>query len=121
MTNELQSILDSKKDMFLDKLEMFTKQYIAIGHHNNNSPMWLQLQSTTYMDDRIAFRSSQSSIGGFSIPCTEDELEYISFSFSEAYDYFKYLKYTFLKEHYPDVFNDLNRSEIEIFLKMYSE
>ncbi len=119
MDKELQSILDSKKDMFLDKLETFTKQYIAIGHHSNNSPMWLQLQTTEYMDKRIAFRSSQSSIGGFSIPCSEDELEYLSFSFSEAYDYFKHLKYTFLKDNYPDVFNQLNRKEIETFLKLY--
>ena len=119
MDKELQSILDSKKDMFLDKLETFTKQYIAIGHHGNNSPMWLQLQTTEYMDKRIAFRSSQSSIGGFSIPCTEYELEYLSFSFSEAYDYFKHLKYTFLRDNYPDVFNQFNRKEIETFLKLY--
>lgn len=111
------------ENKFIEQLEKSTILYKTIGMSTKESPMWLQLRHAEELDgDILVFRSSQSNVW-MSISCTSEEKEYVYFHSNEAYDYFKYLKYTHLKNNHPTVWNELSPSwlsTIESFLEDYS-
>lgn len=109
------------ENKFIEQLEKATFVYKIIGRSTKESPMWLQLRHLEN-EDVLIFRSSQSNVW-MSISCTPEEMKTIYHQSQEAYDYFKYLKYTYLKNNHPTVWNELSPSwlsTIESFLEDYS-
>lgn len=108
------------ENKFIEQLEKATFVYKTIGRSTKESPMWLQLRDSK--DGVILFKNSQCNLS-MSISCTTEEMENIWYNPKEAYDYFKYLKYTYLKNNHPTVWNELSPSwlsTIESFLENYS-
>lgn len=110
--------LERLKDLFLNKLEEATIMYKTIGMSHRESPMWFQLK-VDEDENSLLFESSQSHVW-MRIPCTKEEKMFVSFHYQETYDYFKRLKYTYLRDNHPTVWEELgevHNSRIEAFLE----
>lgn len=114
--------LEGLKDKFIEQLEKATIMYKLIGMGDRESPMWLQVKPHEGDANTLLFESSQSNIW-MSIPCTAEEKDYALNRYEKTYDYFKYLKYTHLKNNHPTVWNEQSPhwlSNIQNFLDQYS-
>lgn len=121
----MKKLLQSTKGAFIEMLENSISMYKLIGTPQKESPMWLQLkpvESPDSGDDTLLFESSQSNVW-MRISCTPEVKEYVFYNFTDAYDYFKYLKYNHIKEHYPTVWEELaigsNGVRINDFMNSY--
>lgn len=118
--------LQSTKAAFIEMLENSIITYKLIGTPQKESPMWFQLkpvESPDSGDNTLLFESSQSNLW-MRISCTPEVKEYVFYHFTDAYDYFKYLKYNHIKEHYPTVWEELavgaNGVRINDFMNSYN-
>lgn len=93
------------KEEFLRKLEEHTVMYMVAGSNIGESPMWFQLSSVK--DSTLTFKSSQNSRIWFAIPVPEGVFEHAIVVSSQAYDYFRDLKYEYLKNNYPSVYSEI--------------
>jgi hypothetical protein len=95
---------------------------MTIGSGTDESPMWLQLNPSRG-GNTLKFENSQRRGIAFEIEIPEDDKRIINGCYDEAYDYFKWLKYTHIKNSYPTVWNELaegiNGDRINNFLKSY--
>lgn len=117
--------LQNLKQPFIDMLEQAVNMYKLVGTPYKENPMWFQLQSVELSDDEkdntLLFESSQSNLW-MRIACTTEERMYIAHHFTEAYDYFKYLKYTHIKNNHPTIWEELDRvwlNKIDRFIEEY--
>lgn len=110
-------ILEEIKNRFLEELGKYATFYMVAGNGSSESPMWLQ-----FVDIRggyLKFQNSQKSGIVLRIPVSEDVKEYVLLHPQETYDYFKYLKYVYLKENCPTIYEEIQGTQkmnIETFL-----
>ena len=114
--------LEGLKQPFLDMLEQATIMYKTIGMGERESPIWYQLRLDKSHENSLLFESSLSNVW-MRIECTKLEFDYACKYYDKAYDYFKRLKYSYLKENHPTVWNeqgDSNMRRVEAFLESAS-
>jgi len=108
---ESNEILDQYKDTFFKYLENFCNTYKAVGVATVESPMWLQFDlfnccgnDGTY----LKFKSSQCALGFRIDLISEDHTSEIDdLEFSDTYEYFRSLKYTYIEENHPTIYKEL--------------
>jgi hypothetical protein len=114
--------LEGLKQPFLEMLEKATVMYKLVGMGDRESPMWYQLRLDKSHENSLLFQSSLSEVW-ICIECTKLEFDYARKYYDKAYDYFKRLKYTYLKENHPTVWNEQgtsNMRRVEAFLESAS-
>jgi hypothetical protein len=85
-----------------------------MGSGSNESPMWYQLSEIDRDKHLLIFRSSQRQSLWFSIFFIwEGQM------FGELYDKFKYIKYKYILENEPEIFEEIQgtqKANINLFL-----
>lgn len=102
---------------FIEKLDRQCCVYKLIGSNTNESPMWFQLSEIDRDNNKLIFRSSQRQSLWFSIHFDGDED-----IFNELYDKYKYIKYKYILENEPTIFDEIQgtqKSNINLFLLTY--
>ena len=99
--------LENLKESFIEMLEEATKVYKTMGTPYVESPMWFQLNIDDESSESLLFKSSQSHVW-MRIACTANQKIWANRNFNDAYDFFKKIKYSYLKEHHPDVWEEVN-------------
>ena len=97
------------KDKFLEKLEYQCIIYKLIGNGITESPMWFQYRSKCFEEDnnKLLFVNSQKSGIYFEIEI-EKEDSWIQYeAFTQLYDYFRDLKYTYIQENHPTIYKQI--------------
>ena len=94
---------------FLKNLEAHTCLYKVIGMSDSENPMWIQYRNFNNDETAVVFQSSQRNIG-FEIPITPEMFETIigTRQWADVYDHFKRVKYEYLRDNHPTVFNELD-------------
>lgn len=100
-------ILQDLKAIFINALETHTIMYKLIGFGIRESPMWFQYKGATEDGEKLLFQSSQKCEIRFEVPCTEEQREYAQCHFDKVYDYFRAVKYNYLKENHPTVYTEI--------------
>jgi hypothetical protein len=111
--------LEGLKQPFLEMLEQATVMYKLIGMGDRESPMWYQLRLDKSHENSLHFQSSLAEVW-MRIECTPEQYHFALVNYSNAYDYFKRLKYIYLKEHHPTVWEEqhpFNMARVEAFLE----
>jgi hypothetical protein len=100
--------LEKYKDKFLENIEYNCNLYKLIGSGTSESPMWFQLQAKDFDEDRavLFFRSSQRNIS-FEIQLDEEDRWMQYEDFNNLYKYFRDLKYSYIKENHPKIYNEI--------------
>ena len=101
--------LEKYKDKFLEQLEYQCNVYKLIGNGTSESPMWFQYRSKSFNDENsnLLFVNSQKSGIYFEIEI-EEEYSWIHWKpFGQMYDYFRDLKYEYIKENHPTIYNQI--------------
>ena len=118
----LAQTLEALKPSFIEALDSHLFIYTTIGSGTHESPMWLQMDQIA--NGRLRFSNSQNTSIGFSIDLSHEEQQQLIRDYrDESYDYFKYVKYTHIREIAPTVWNELavgfNGSRINSFMQSY--
>ena len=112
--------LQNLKEVFINQLERATLVYKTVGMSDRESPMWFQLNTLENSEDNsLLFKSSLSDVW-MRIPCTKEQKKFVISHYQEAYDYFKRLKYTHLRDNHPTVWYEIGEvpvRRIEAFLE----
>ena len=124
--------------LFIERLEDITNMYKLIGVSGDfarkngigrgtydESPMWLQYRGVNNEGDAIRFECSLSNVG-FDIPLDSESVDTLLHSgggggYNALYDYFKKVKYEYLRDNHPTVWEEqkFNHSRINSFLNEY--
>ncbi len=122
--------------LFIERLEDITNMYKLIGVSGNfafknnigglgydESPMWLQYKGVNDEGNAIRFECSLSNVG-FDIPLDSESIDALVFSrgsHSAVYDYFKKVKYEYLRDNHPTVWEEqkFQLPRINSFLNEY--
>jgi hypothetical protein len=119
----LEQILDKLKPSFIEALDEQLLLYTTIGSSLDESPMWIQLNPMRATSDKLVFQNSQKSQISFMIDCPVQDKRIINTEYMDAYDYFKYVKYMHIRQHYIKVWDELatgiNGNRIINFLLSY--
>lgn len=102
---------------FIENLDAQCCIYKLIGSSTNESPMWFQLSEIDRDKNKLIFRNSQRQSLWFSIDFDGDED-----IFNELYDKYKYIKYKYILENEPTIFDEIQgtqKSNINLFLITY--
>jgi hypothetical protein len=120
---KLFQILEDLKPCFIDELEENLFLYMTIGSSTSESPMWIQLNPMRTESSMLVFQNSQTESVLFLLDAPDDEKKILFQEYTEAYDYFKYVKYKHIIDHYPTVWEELakghNGVRISLFLNSY--
>jgi len=103
----LEQILDKLKPSFIEALDEQLLLYTTIGSSPNESPMWIQLNPIRSSNDKLVFQNSQKSQISFMIDCPVEDKRFLITEYMDAYDYFKYVKYIHIRQHYRKVWDEL--------------
>jgi hypothetical protein len=121
---KMMTIIEDLTGSFIEKLDEYIVSYKLIGGHLNESPIWLQLDSSD-MEPGIKFTSITESKAGFTVKCKSDVKNYVRWENDEFMNYFNYLKYIHIRDNHPTVWNDLITyndtylSNVLSFIEMY--
>jgi hypothetical protein len=119
---KLFDILEALKPQFLEGLNNQLFIYTTIGSGTSESPMWIQMDQI-WSNLELKFINSQNSSIAFYIPVDKEAQQLIRHYRDECYDYFKYVKYTYIKENAPTVWAELatgfNGARIHSFMDSY--
>lgn len=125
MTQQLKTALESLVPLFLEKLEYMANVYKLVGSEREN-PMWLQLNPINRREivNELKFSSSTCDHIWLSIPIDETICKYLwSSGYSDAYDFFKYIKYKHLIENHPTIAAQTgiyNLERVRLFMNDYA-
>jgi hypothetical protein len=120
---KLFQILEDLKPRFIDELEEQLFLYTTIGSGTHQSPMWIQLNPMRTSSDMLMFQNSQTESILFMLDSPDEDKKILFQEYPDAYDYFKYVKYKHIIDHFPTVFQELaqgvNGVRISLFLNSY--
>lgn len=117
----LSETLQALTPRFVEHLDDQLLYYMTIGNGTSESPMWIQLD---YMisKGKLRFINSQNSSIGFDLYLDEDQ-RFITDYIDELYNYFKYVKYSHIRNNAPKVWQELavgyNGARINSFMNSY--
>ena len=118
----LAQTLEELKPQFIEKLQYQLFIYTTIGSGTYESPMWIQMDSI-WGDVELKFSNSQKTSNSFYIAVDKEAQQLIKDYREECYDYFKYVKYTHIRDNAPTVWAELaagyNGDRINSFMKSY--
>lgn len=103
-------ILQDLKAIFINALETHTIMYKLIGFGIRESPMWFQYKGVSEDGEKLLFQSSRKCEIRFEVPCTEEQGEYAQYHSEKTYDYFREIKYEYLKENHPTVYTEIKNN-----------
>ena len=107
---ELKEIFKQYEPEFLEWLERCCNVYKVVGMSRSESPMWIQ-----YKQDNF-FASSQGHEGNnyLNIFCNlklkdkhKEYFKWSSYNREQIYDHFRDLKYNYIKENHPTIYNEI--------------
>ena len=103
------TILEKYKESFLAELETACNIYKLIGSGTHESPMWFQYRSKSFEQDnsKLLFANSQKNAIYFEIEIEEEDSWIQYEAFNNLYDYFRDLKYEYIKENHPTIYTQL--------------
>jgi len=114
--------LETLKPQFIERLTTQLFVYTTIGSGTHESPMWTQMDNI-WADVELKFVNSQNTNIAFYIPIDKETQQLIKHYRDECYDYFKYVKYTYIKENALTVWAELaagyNGDRINSFMESY--
>jgi len=123
MARNIYQVLETLNERFIDALDAHLFIYKMIGSSTSESPMWMQLDTVKEDDFHLTFINSQRSSISFTVPADDDTLQWIDAYRDVSYDYFKYLKYTHIRDNHSTVWEELtsghNGTRINNFLESY--
>lgn len=101
--------LDKYKDRFHELIGGACLFYKIAGFGTSESPMWFQLRVDFDELNRVSlfFVNSQRTDISFSIPLEEDDQWVLYEAYNEAYNYFRDLKYTYIRENHPTIYSEI--------------
>ena len=101
--------LDKYKDRFHELIGGACLFYKIAGFGTSESPMWFQLRVDPDELNRVSlfFANSQRPDISFSIPLEEDDQWVMYEAFNETYNYFRDLKYTYIRENHPTIYSEI--------------
>jgi len=129
-------IIDHLTPIFIEELDNLTNVYKLIGVSGDfarkngigrgtydESPMWLQYKGANDENNAIRFECSLSNVG-FDIPLDSESVDTLVFSKggnNALYDYFKKVKYEYLRDNHPTVWEEqkFHHPRINSFLNEY--
>src|SRR5215213_8495018 len=99
-------VYDKYKESFISELEQQLAVYVTIGGGTMESPMWFIYAGTNEHKPSILFKSSQVSYMFFEVAVDDEDM--IAFrTYNKPYEYFRKVKYDFIRENYPTVYKEL--------------
>ena len=126
MNQQLKTVLEQLVEPFIEKLGEMTIIYKLIGSEREN-PMWLQLNPIRRGEivNELKFTSSACDHIWLSIPIDETTCKYMwsSSAHTDAYDFFKHIKYKHLIENHSTVATQTgvyNLERVRSFMNNYS-
>jgi hypothetical protein len=107
MTEEtVKELLSSYVEEFKELIDYHATVYKLMGSSLSESPMWFQYTGRENMC--FMFKNSQKSQIWFSIPIKDEDIDIATYSRSEwIYDFFREVKYTYLKENHPTIYSQI--------------
>ena len=103
---QVNEVLSSYVEEFKELLEYHSNVYKIMGSGLDESPMWFQYRGTE--DLKMRFMNSQRSGIFFSINLKDEDVDLVSYSdYGWVYDFFRNVKYDYLKENHPTVYSQL--------------
>lgn len=103
LTKKQFKTLESYKDDFLKHISKNCIVYVHKGNGTHESPMWFQFRGKDFLRKTLTFKSSQTDRLWFSLPMKNDYYIHLS----DSYDYFRTLKYEFIKKYYINIYKQL--------------
>lgn len=102
-------VLQKYKEKFIERIGGFCFFYKLIGNGTSESPMWFQLRVDPNELDRVSlyFANSQKPSMSFSIQLEEDDQWVLYDDFYNSYNYFRDIKYGYIKENHPTIYSEL--------------
>ena len=109
MTQEqVNEVLSSYVEEFKGCLEYHANAYKLMGTITAESPMWFQYRGIE--DLRLQFMNSQRSGIWFNLKLKDEDIDIVSYSRSNwIYDFFKEVKYAYLKDNHPTVYSEIKK------------
>ena len=106
-------MIEKYKDDFLDKLGKAAITYKLIGTSESESPMWFQYSGLK--DGSLLFTSSQRHGIWFAVKLKDEDIEDVTFyRYNLIYEYFRNLKYEYLREFHPSVYNQIKSTHEQL-------
>lgn len=107
MTKEtVEELLKEYVDKFEEAIDYHATVYKLIGSGTSESPMWFQYTGIDNL--RLKFVNSQKSQMYFTIPLNDDDVDLVTYSNRDwVYEFFRNLKYSYLKENHPSVYSQI--------------
>jgi hypothetical protein len=102
--------LKKYNDKFIENLEYNCNVYKLIGNGTTESPMWFQYRSKSFDEEngKLLFANSQKSSIQFEIELDTEDYWMQFEAFNNLYNYFRDLKYAYIKENHPTIYQELN-------------
>ena len=99
-------LLEAYREPFIELLSYHCTLYSTIGSSVDESPMWFQYRGLNNLS--LTFSNSQRSSIYFSIPLSGDDVDIYSYCrYDWIYDFFRDLKYSYIKSEYPSIYCEL--------------
>ena len=107
MTEEtVREVLSSYVEEFEELIDYHANVYKLMGSSTSESPMWFQYRGRENMC--FVFKNSQKSQIWFNIPIKGEDVDIASYSQSDwISDFFRDVKYSYLKENHPTVYSQI--------------
>jgi hypothetical protein len=103
---QVNEVLSSYVEEFTKNIEYHANTYKLMGMGLDESPMWFQYRGTENLIMR--FMNSQRSGIWFNIKLKDEDVDLVSYSdFNWVYDFFRNVKYDYLKENHPTVYSQI--------------
>jgi hypothetical protein len=103
---QVDEVLSSYVEEFKECIEYHANTYKLMGMGLDESPMWFQYRGTE--DLIMRFMNSQRSGIWFNIKLKDEDVDLVSYSdFNWIYEFFRNVKYDYLKENHPTVYSQI--------------
>jgi len=100
------SVLEGYKKEFLEHLEYHCNAYKLVGSRLSESPMWFQYRGMENL--HLKFVNSQISGIWFSLPLVDEDADITTYSNRDwIYDYFRDIKYAYIKENHLTIYSEI--------------
>lgn len=90
-----------------DFIKWIDNECIKYRYSSDNSPMWIQYKGFNWeTQDKIYFKSSQYDSMNLTIDLNKKDIDLIinKLDYREIYNHFKDLKYNYIRENYPRIY-----------------
>jgi len=102
----IENALNKLRAPFLIKFDHLCNVFKILGNGSSESPRWIQYRADKSDENSLYFQSSRNSNIYFTLninQLSDEERQILMMRFESVYEYFRSLKYRFLKENHPTI------------------